>query len=50
MVCQGAEGREEANGVLSVTRDLVVVTLAVTGVAPTLVDGGSRGRGKERAS
>jgi hypothetical protein len=44
MVCRGAGRREEARGVLGVTRDLIGATLAVAGVAPALVVGGKRGR------
>jgi hypothetical protein len=47
--CQGARRREEAHGVLGVTRGLVVATLAVAGVALALVGGGKRGR-TEKAS
>jgi hypothetical protein len=47
--CRGAGRREEAHGVLGVTRGLVVVTLAMAGVAPALVGGGKRGR-REKAS
>jgi hypothetical protein len=44
MVCRGVEGGEEASGVIVVARDLAIATLAMAGVASTLVGGGNRGR------
>jgi hypothetical protein len=49
MVCRGAEGGEEASGMLVVTRDFTVVMLVVAGVAPALVGGGKRGEGRRLA-
>jgi hypothetical protein len=48
MVPQGAEGREEASGVIVIARDLAVATLAMARVASALVGGGNRGR-REKA-
>jgi hypothetical protein len=50
MVCQGAEGREEAHGVLGVTRDLVVMMLTMAGVTPApVVDGKQRRKRRGQA-
>jgi hypothetical protein len=49
MGCRGVGRREEACGVLDVARGLIVATLVMAGVAPTLVGGGKRGR-REKAS
>jgi hypothetical protein len=48
MVSQGAEEEEEASGVLDVTRDPAIVTLAVAGVMSALVDIGSREKRRGR--
>jgi hypothetical protein len=42
----GAGRREEARGVLGVTRDLIGAMLAVARVASALVIGGKRGEGR----